>query len=295
MKFEITVFTPTYNRGYILNNLYKSLQKQTFRGFEWIIIDDGSTDNTKDLVSSWQKEENYFEIRYIYTKNRGKHCAINKGVKIAHGKLFFIVDSDDYLSDNALERVLYWEKTISDKKDFAGVSGNRYYFDKTLIGQTFTGEYLDCTSLERNKFNIEGDKAEVYYTDILKKYPFPEFEGENFCSEALVWDRMGKDGYKIRYFNESIYFTEYREDGLTFNLKNKYLSNPKGTMLFFLERSLNNKNNFKEFLKNASFYYLYGKRFGYSHCKLQKALNINFIKSFICAFCALIRKNIKQQ
>ena len=295
MNISITVFTSTYNRGYILNNLYKSLQKQTFRSFEWIIIDDGSTDNTKDIISSWKKEKNDFEIRYLYTKNRGKHCAINSGVKLANSRLFFIVDSDDYLSENALERILYWEKTISDKQGFAGVSGNKCYFDKTLIGETFTGKYLDCTSLERTKFHIQGDKAEAYYTDILKKYPFPEFEGENFCSEALVWDRMSKDGYKIRYFNESIYFAEYREDGLSFNLKNKYLSNPKGTMLFFLERSLNNKNNFKEFLKNASFYYLYGNRFGYSYHELQQNLDINIVKSFMCIFSAFLRKNLKSQ
>ena len=106
---------------------------------------------------------------------------------------------------------------------------------------------------------------------------------------------MSKDGYKIWYFNESIYFAEYREDGLSFNLKNKYLSNPKGTMLFFLERSLNNKNNFKEFLKNASFYYSYGNRFGYSYHELQQNLDINIVKSFMCIFSAFLRKNLKSQ
>lgn len=293
----ITVFTPTYNRAYILSNLYKSLKKQSYKNFEWIIIDDGSNDNTEDLVKSWIKEKNFFDIIYKKTANKGKHVAINKGVNIAKGELFFIVDSDDFLSDNALERVAFWESTIKTKELFVGVSGNRSYFDGTLIGTTFNSnnKYLDCTHIEREKYNINGDKAEVYYTKILRKYPFPEFKNEKFCCESLVWLRIARDGYKIRYFNESIYFTEYRDDGLTKNILKKYRENPKGTLLFYKEATKFQKNNFKRFLKDGSFYYLYGIFQGYRLKELQKNLGINKIESFLLYILSLIRRYIKKQ
>lgn len=297
MQFEvkITIFTPTYNRGYILENLYMSLRRQTYTNFEWIIIDDGSIDNTELLVKEWITKNNKFKIIYKKTINKGKHCAINTGVKMANGELFFIVDSDDYLADNALERIVYWQSTIMSRPDFAGICGNRCYFNKKLIGTTFNGVYIDCRTIDREHYGITGDKAEVFYTNILRKYPFPEFKGEKFCSEALVWDRISKDGYKIRYFNESIYFTEYRDDGLTKNIMEKYKNSPKGTMLFFKERTINHKKSIVHFLKYGSFYYLYGFKFGYDISTLKKELKINFWRSELLKICAVIRKYIKHQ
>ncbi|MEH7419366.1 glycosyltransferase family A protein, partial [Neobacillus drentensis] len=202
---KITVFTPTFNRGYIVEKLYRSLQQQTFNDFEWLVIDDGSKDNTEELFKKWMSEENSFPIRYIKYENGGKHRAINRATDMANGELFFIVDSDDYLTNDALESIVEWEKSLSDKKLFCGVSGNRGKSKNDILGTTFNGEYIDATSLERNKFNINGDKAEVFYTDILKRYKFDEFEGEKFISEATVWERMANDGFKIRWFNKTIY------------------------------------------------------------------------------------------
>ena len=123
--YNITVFTPTYNRAYILGNLYRSLQRQSFRDFEWLIIDDGSSDNTEELAVQWQNEGNDFPIRYDKVPNGGRCRAINKGLNLAQGKLFFIMDSDNILTDSALERVNCWEKTITDNSMIAGVIGNR--------------------------------------------------------------------------------------------------------------------------------------------------------------------------
>ena len=122
---KITVFTPTYNRAYIIEKLYHSLQRQTFKDFEWIVVDDGSEDETEDLFKKIQKDKNLFEIRYIKQKNGGKHRAINKGIEIAKGELFFIVDSDDYLIDTALKTITEIEESIpeNEKKQFAGVCG----------------------------------------------------------------------------------------------------------------------------------------------------------------------------
>lgn len=121
--YEITVFTPTYNRGYIIENLYKSLQRQTYKNFEWVVIDDGSNDNTKDLLDKWTSESNEFDIVYKKVVNGGKHRAINRALNYSKGRLFFIVDSDDYLTDDALEKILKWEDTIRKKENFIGVAG----------------------------------------------------------------------------------------------------------------------------------------------------------------------------
>ncbi|MGL4338606.1 MAG: glycosyltransferase [Turicibacter sp.] len=230
-KIKVTVFTPTFNRAYRLDKLYNSLREQTCFDFEWLVIDDGSTDDTSQLFDEWINDENKFGITYLKVKNGGKHRAINKGTELAKGKLFFIVDSDDYLVGNAIERVIYWESTIENKNNFAGVSGNRGYSNNEIIGQTFVGEYIDGTSLEREQLNITGDKAEVFYTHVLQNYKFPEIEGENFITENVVWNHIAYDGYKIRWFNEITYITEYLDDGLTKNAYSIALKNPKGYQL----------------------------------------------------------------
>lgn len=230
-KYKITVFTPTFNRGYIIENLYKSLQRQSYKNFQWIVIDDGSEDDTEKLFEKWMSENNVFDITYKKVKNGGKHRAINIATEIAEGELFFIVDSDDYLTDYALEKVIKWEATIKNKNEFAGVAGVRGYSINSRIGNTFNGEYIDATSLERDKNNITGDKAEVFYLDILKKYKFPEFEGEKFVTEKVVWNQIAYDGYKIRWFNEIIYICDYLEDGLTKSMSRIELENPKALAL----------------------------------------------------------------
>lgn len=231
---RITVFTPTYNRGYIIKKLYRSLQRQTFRDFEWIVIDDGSTDNTQELFEGFMMESNDFPIRYEKVENGGKHRAINRGVKMAQGEMFYIVDSDDYLPDRALEIVDKYENSIpkNEKDRFCGVCGKRGHPDGTELGLSFSGEILDITVLERPAHGILGDKAEVYYTGMMKQYVFPEFPGENFLTECIVWDRMGADGYKIRFFNTVVLICDYLEDGLTAQGMRLFESNPKGYALY---------------------------------------------------------------
>lgn len=236
MEKYLTVFTPTYNRAETLECLYKSLCKQTIHNFEWLIVDDGSTDKTEELIGKLQKECTLFQIRYFKKENGGKHTAINTGVKLAKGFLFFIVDSDDYLMPDAIESIIKWEQSVSANDNFAGVSGNRGYSANQLIGETFEGDYVDATALEREKFNILGDKAEVYYTDVLRRYPFPAFQSERFLTESIVWNRMAEDGYKIRWFNHIIYITEYRDDGLTKHYVQLLAKNPQGYALDVKER-----------------------------------------------------------
>lgn len=251
----ITVFTPTYNRAYIIEKLYRSLQSQTISDFEWLIIDDGSTDKTKELFDTWMKENNKFPIRYYKVENGGKHRAINKATDLAQGKLFFIVDSDDHLTEDALETIIRWADGIPIGEKYCGISGNRGNNIKEFIGTTFIGEYIDATSLERKLNNISGDKAEVFYTEILRRYKFEEINGENFITEATVWDRMAYDGYKIRWFNKVIYICDYLEDGLTNNLKEIFSKNPKGTAIYINQQIKFYNYNLKGRLANYHLYY----------------------------------------
>lgn len=225
---RITVFTPTYNRGYCLKRLFITLQEQTFKNFEWVVVDDGSTDNTENLIATF-KEKAQFPIKYRKTSNGGKHRAINRGIDMAEGELLLFMDSDDWLREDALEWIDKVENTIpTDQKDkYAGVQGLRCHTDGKIIGSTFDGEYLDSTTIERKHHKILGDKAECYYTHLIRKYPFPEFEGEKFATERLVWNQIAAEGKKVRYFNEGIYFCEYLEDGLTHKGNLLYANNPK--------------------------------------------------------------------
>ena len=198
---------------------------------EWIIVDDGSSDDTYQLIFPWIETEIDFEIIYLRVKNGGKHRAINKACDLARGDLFCIVDSDDYLTNDAIEKIITWEQSIQGKPGYAGVAGNKGFSDHQLIGRTFESEYVDATSLEREKYQIEGDKAEVFYTSVLKKYKFPEIQGENFITESVVWFHIASDGLKIRWFNDIIYIANYLEDGLTKNGDQLIQKNPKGTLL----------------------------------------------------------------
>lgn len=235
-KKTLTIFTPTFNRAYILSQLYQSLLVQTCKDFEWVIIDDGSSDNTRELVNRFQTE-NKISIRYIFCKNGGKQRAINKGVQTAKGELFFIVDSDDELTEGAVEKVLSaWEDVVG-KEFYAGLCFKRLE-KNTLrpLGGEFPEAVFDSDSLElafRYRKNI--DKAEIFRTEILKHFLFPEIEGENFVPEALVWYRIAAAGFKLRCIDEGIYICEYLADGLTRNFRANLKNNPGGFVLFYRE------------------------------------------------------------
>ena len=228
----ISIFTPVYNRAFTLKRLYKSLKSQTCKEFEWIIVNDGSSDNSEEIIKLFLKKKNDFPIRYYVKENGGKHRAINFAVPLAAGELFFIVDSDDWLAENAVEKILDVYKDIENDSNFAGVAGLKITENNIVSGTTFVGKYIDATSLERRSLNIIGEKSEVFRTDILKQYPFPEYKGERFISEGVVWNKIASAGYKIRWFNTPIYYYEYQNSGLTANLRNLYKNNPQGYMLY---------------------------------------------------------------
>ena len=236
-QYKVTVFTPTYNRAYIIENLYHSLQRQTCMEFEWLVVDDGSSDGTEALFEKWVKEENPFPIRYHKKENGGKCRAINRGLEMADGELFFTVDSDDYLTDDAIEKVIRWEAELPKDGNFCGYVANRGHSPAYTPNHLFEGDYKDGNAFDLYG-EMDGERAFVFYTDIHRKYLYPEFEGERFMTEAVTWNRMAYDGYKMRFFNDIIWIWEYVEDGLTKKGYQVFLDNPQGTALFFREKAV---------------------------------------------------------
>ncbi|PWJ63068.1 MULTISPECIES: glycosyltransferase family 2 protein [unclassified Fibrobacter] len=228
----ITIFTPTYNRKDLIERLYQSLLLQTQKCFEWVVIDDGSTDNTESFFTEIQATEQPFSIRYVKQQNGGKHRAINKGVSIAKGELFFIVDSDDTLLPQAIEKICQWDATLDNSHKWAGLAGLRGKTESLVIGQrNNSAPFVDAKNSERQQKSLEGDKAEVYFTEVLRKYPFPEIPGEKFISEEIVWNAIARDGYYLRWFNEIIYTCDYLDGGLTKD-NSKERNNPEGCLLW---------------------------------------------------------------
>lgn len=230
----LTILTPTYNRAYIIHVLYESLCRQSLKDFEWLVVDDGSTDNIDELLGKFQADRK-IEIRYIKQANGGKHTAINRAVREAKGEFFFIVDSDDYLTDDAVEWIHHTAELIADDDRFAGISGIRIHPDGKKIGGGGDFGVLDANAIDiRLKYGVVGDLAEVFKTKVLKEHPFPVLDGEKFCPEALVWNRLA-DNYMLRYCHKGIYVCEYLADGLTAKITRLRRNSPKASMTYYSE------------------------------------------------------------
>ena len=272
----ITVFTPTYNRAKLLPRLHKSLQEQTNKDFEWIIVDDGSTDNTKEVIENIIiQQENDFPIRYFYKENGGKHTAINQGVKEAKGDLFFIADSDDVLLPNSLEIVYQQYSKIKENKDFGGVCGLDCYADGKIIGTGLIKDFIDSNSIEiRNNYQVTGDLKEVFYTNVLKEFPFPEIVNERFVPEVLVWNRIAQK-YKLRYINQPIYQVEYQEGGLTSKIIEIRMKSPIATTICYgemLDLQIPIKSKIKAAINYWRFYFCIEDK-----SKIRKRINLLWV------------------
>lgn len=233
----ITILTPTYNRASLLPRLFDSLLRQTNNDFEWIVVDDGSTDDTREVVANLKEKcGGAFPMGYVYKANGGKHMAINIGAERARGELLFIADSDDLLTDDALETVANSWHDISDDKSFAGIAGLDITMDtREVIGSGLPQEHIDCNAIDiRYRHHVTGDMKEVFRTEVLREFPFPEFAGERFCPEQLVWFRMARR-YRLRYINKPIYIADYQPDGITAGITRARMRNPSASMLTYAE------------------------------------------------------------
>ncbi|MGV3763103.1 glycosyltransferase family 2 protein [Parapedobacter sp.] len=233
----VTVFTPAYNRCGYLGLLYGSLKTQDFDDFEWVVVDDGSTDGTGEVMARFIAE-NQINIRYHYQQNSGKHAAVNKGVQLAQGELFFTVDSDDTIAPHALSAIVrQWQAVLelSDAVKYAGVCGLRVHADGRVIGGDVDYEILDVSPIDyRFKWGYKGDRAEVIRTSIMAQYPYPEIPGERFCADALTLNRIGRN-YVLRYFKDGIYSCEYLVGGITDSSVQLRRDSPRGACLYYAE------------------------------------------------------------
>lgn len=226
MKKMLTVFTPAYNRAHTLVRTYVSLCRQTCKDFEWLIIDDGSSDNTRELVESWI-EEKVILIRYIYQENQGMHGAHNTAYKNINTELNTCIDSDDYMPDDAVEKIcIFWRYNRSEK--YAGFIGLDQANTGDVIGDIFPEELKETTLLGYYEQGGRGDKKIVYRTDIITKYPeYPIFEGEKYVGLAYKYYLVDVD-YLLLTYNQILCVVEYQMDGSSMNMYKQYWKNPKG-------------------------------------------------------------------
>lgn len=229
MSALITVITPTYNRADHLRELFASLQNQTSTNFVWLVVDDGSTDNTRRMVAELTEQAS-FPVRYLYQENGGKHTALNRGVPTIDTPLTFIVDSDDTVTPTCMEVIERYYNKYKDNKCIGVFSFLRCSREKGIVLRMPQEECVSSYVAERVRTNRPGDMAEVFRTEALKAFPFPSFSGERFLSEDVVWIPMSMV-YQSVFINEAIYLFDYLPDGLTCNDKRHKFASPVGSML----------------------------------------------------------------
>lgn len=225
----LTVFTPTYNRAHTLQRLYESLLRQQTTEFEWLIIDDGSTDDTQEVVQKYLLDER-LHVRYYRKENGGKHTAHNMAIELAAGEYFMCLDSDDYLADHALDRLTDVLEALTKNE---GVVAYIARENGQLLCDEFPKKekvksYYELWSV----LGCRGEHTLVHPTDVLKEYPFPVFEGEHFVTEGVVWNRMD---CAMLLFPEVIMIREYLSDGLTRNFNQIMKQNPAGFCFYFMQ------------------------------------------------------------
>ena len=232
-----TVFTPTYNRAHTLPRVYESLCKQTCKDFEWLIIDDGSTDDTDAVVGVLFQEPRLFDIRYYRQPHSGKHIAHNLALKKAYGEFFFILDSDDTIMPNALERIAFHYRRASWVYPYLnhllpiGVTGLVVNEIGVVCGDKFPGDVFDMSAVERIlELGIAGEKQPVIRTDIARQYPFPEIKGTDYIPEGWLWLSLGQK-YRERCVNE-VFRMRHEDAGRTLTKERNQPQNIRGRRFY---------------------------------------------------------------
>ena len=233
MTYKFTVFTASYNRAHTLHRVYESLCAQTFRDFEWLIVDDGSKDDTEAVLREWTSQAP-FPIRYVRQENGGKHTAFNRGVREARGELFLNLDSDDACDANALEVFAgVWNSISPDKQEqLCGATALCRLPDGSIVGGGFPDHKpLDVTTLVMNyHYGCRFQKWGFLKTSVLRQYPYPVFPGERFMPDSLIFNRMGRDGYLTHFFNTAL--QTYEATGGWLGLERTC---PRGYKLYYRE------------------------------------------------------------
>lgn len=223
----LTVFTPAYNRAHTLSRTYESLCQQECKDFIWLIVDDGSTDGTGELVKTWQRKNKDFEIRYVYKENGGMHTAHNTAYELMDTELNVCIDSDDCLEQGAVRKILDKWAAVRNL-GYAGLIGLDADMSGNLIGRGFPAGLTETTLTGYYAAGGSGDKKLVYRTDIMKKYPpYPVFEGEKYVALAYKYRLIDQD-YRLAVLDDVLCRVEYQADGSSGTMWKQYLKNPRG-------------------------------------------------------------------
>lgn len=234
----ITILTPTYNRGYTLQRLFDSLIIQEDLSFEWLIIDDGSTDNTKGLVKSFD-EKNLIKIRYFYQENMGKPSAINLGVENSSTDYIFIVDSDDLITSDCIKTLLIEIKKHSNSNNkFSGLCFRKGNLDGSVLGPRIVDVNLNSKLYNSTSIQnlLKVDMAYCFKKEYMQKNSFPRIDDEKFVPELYIWNKITDLDLVYTYMNKVIYLCEYMPDGLSANFKSQLKNNPKGFLLYYRDQ-----------------------------------------------------------
>lgn len=231
-SYRFTVLTPTYNRAHTLPGVFASLCSQTFRDFEWLVVDDGSTDGSRELVLSWKS---FFPIRYVWKPNGGKHTAVNLGVELAQGEFTLVFDSDDRCVPHALERFDFHWKQLPNPERFVGLSCLCCDENGNMVGQPLPGDYVDTFSLRDVVALAKAERWGVLRTDIWRNFPYPVFQGERFVPEGLTQKRMFAR-YSVRCFNEVLRI--YVNTPASLSRSDPRRTSPRGAVLYYKELAL---------------------------------------------------------
>lgn len=280
----LTVFTPTYNRADILEKLYDSLVNQTSDDFEWLIVDDGSTDCTKSIVKEWM-EEGKIEIRYFYQENGGKQRAMNYGAELCRTYLFDCVDSDDQMTPDAVERIVSFWNSNGDEASIAGIVSLRGKNHR----ESLTGAYLPegvrlCHFYELyEKYGFSGDTNLIYRTEVLRRFPYHVFEGEKFIGESEQYLQID-DKYQMLLMNQITVICKYRADGYTKNVFKLLKNNPKGyrrVKALGYQHSSTVKNKFLEMAKYCCADIMCDDKQGFREAPSKAAYLFSFVPGYL--------------
>ena len=294
---QLTIFTPTYNRAYTLPRLYNSLLKQDASLFKWLIVDDGSTDNTEELVGKWIKEHK-LDIKYIYQQNAGKMQAHNRGLKECDTELFLCCDSDDWMAENSIRPALeFWNKHQKEhsgmvgprrqhQKELSGMVGPRRQHQKELSGmvgpKTIINRNIDTLSTLPKDDTVDtlsglyekgykGETALIFRTSVIRKYPFPKIEGEKFITEDYIYCQLD-DKYELLIYPQYCMECEYQQDGYTENIIKLERANPKGFALYYNEKA-KHVRTFRRKIRCLREYVQFSRKSNYSILKILKDAN----------------------
>lgn len=264
---KVTVFTPTYNRAHTMESLYQCMLRQTNKDFEWVIMDDGSSDNTNELIHQWILEGRV-NIQYYKQENQGRFAAFNNVKKYFRGELILWCDSDDEMVESCIEKIIDTWNRIENRNGTSGIIGYMLTPDKEIIGTRFPNkiEYERFYVLY-DKYRMAGDQAIVFRNDLVQKYSYPVFEGEKFTGDSILFNQISEE-YPMYILREGLLIREYLDDGLTKNLLQHHISSPNGMREHYKDAILHEKYNKINICKHYIGYIAFAKFTGWNFKKI---------------------------